>query len=372
MNSFIRALIIALISEALLFSLACSKQDANWTGKTYEEDGVVVVKNPSKPIYEGNPCSFELEVSIGNNTRSKDDSFTEIGSIAVDENENIYVSDIKESHIKVFNQRGTYLRTIGKKGQGPGEFDYITRIELNRESQLVVFDGNTRRISFFTPDGKLIANLSTKEIAATDLILDSTGRFLAISFGIDLNKNEAITELKLFNSDQSFIKTIITSDPASIFNPFSPFIQRKPYKNGNYLCAYNKNYELLVYDPEWQLKKKITKDYVPEEITSEEKKTSLKMYPQLRTMGFPSKHPAFSQFTIDDDDRVYVQTWEMSEKENVYYYDVFDALGRYVAKVPFRHQPRLWKKGKLYTIEESIDGFQLIRIYKVTWDLKSF
>jgi len=82
---------------------------------------------------------------------------------------------------------------------------------------------------------------------------------------------------------------------------------------------------------------------------------------------FSDYHSAFRRFFLDDEGRVFVQTWEKAGDEGKYYFDVFDTEGRYIAKVPLRQDPILCKKGKLYIIEEDDEGYQVVKRYHVTW-----
>ena len=84
----------------------------------------------------------------------------------------------------------------------------------------------------------------------------------------------------------------------------------------------------------------------------------------------PRHHPAFRFFTADDEGRLYVGTREKPENAEGYVYDIFDVEGKYLAKVAFPFRPQVWKKGKVYTIEEDEEGFQMVRRYKVTWNIK--
>jgi len=70
---------------------------------------------------------------------------------------------------------------------------------------------------------------------------------------------------------------------------------------------------------------------------------------------------------IDDAGRIFVQTYEKTIDESGYYYDVFNSEGKYIAKIPLKTQPRVWKRGKLYTIEEEEEGYQVVKRYKVNW-----
>ncbi|TET64977.1 MAG: hypothetical protein E3J56_16475 [Candidatus Aminicenantes bacterium] len=64
---------------------------------------------------------------------------------------------------------------------------------------------------------------------------------------------------------------------------------------------------------------------------------------------------------------MFVQTYEKTTGGGSYYYDVFNSEGKYIAKIPLKSQPWVWKRGKLYNIEEDEEGYQVVKRYKVTW-----
>jgi hypothetical protein len=89
---------------------------------------------------------------------------------------------------------------------------------------------------------------------------------------------------------------------------------------------------------------------------------------------FPKYHLAFNNLTTDDEGRLFLGTYEKNEDGEAYFYDIFDAMGRYVAKVPLRIKPMvhrivplLWRKNKLYTIEEDEEGFHMVKKYGAIW-----
>ena len=84
---------------------------------------------------------------------------------------------------------------------------------------------------------------------------------------------------------------------------------------------------------------------------------------------FPRYFPVFRSISIDQEGRVFAGTYERIEtgEDYFYYYDVFDSEGKYIAKVPLRRSPRVWKKNRLYTIEEDEEGYQYVKRYKVNW-----
>jgi len=73
--------------------------------------------------------------------------------LAWDANEALlYVSDTQAHQIKVFDVTGRLIKTIGQRGEEPGEFNYPTYLTLNN-GKLVVADTMNARIQVLTLDG---------------------------------------------------------------------------------------------------------------------------------------------------------------------------------------------------------------------------
>ena len=53
--------------------------------------------------------------------------------------------------LKVYSPSGAFERVIGRKGKGPGEFNFVTAITLVADS-LYVFDGNNSRLTILAPN----------------------------------------------------------------------------------------------------------------------------------------------------------------------------------------------------------------------------
>ncbi|MCH7824351.1 MAG: 6-bladed beta-propeller [Acidobacteria bacterium] len=79
-------------------------------------------------------------------------SFYQIRSVAVDDEENIYVVEHGNHRIQVFGADGTFLRSFGRQGQGPGEFETpMSIVAMGR--RLAVADISNAKISVFSLDG---------------------------------------------------------------------------------------------------------------------------------------------------------------------------------------------------------------------------
>ena len=135
------------------------------------------------------------------------------------------------------------------------------------------------------------------------------------------------------------------------------------------IFSFTEKYELLVYDGEGRLVRKIQKKYDPVRISDPElaKMREVVRLPSSIRLIVPKHHTAFQRFTVDDENRIFVQTWEKTKDGKSYIYDVFDSSGLCVARVPLDVMPRVWREGKVYTIEEDEDGYQYVVRYKASW-----
>lgn len=68
----------------------------------------------------------------------------------------LYVSDSRNHIVRVFDKNGKPLFTIGKKGQGDGEFNTPSYLALDKKGRLYVVDSFNFRIQIFDPEGKFL------------------------------------------------------------------------------------------------------------------------------------------------------------------------------------------------------------------------
>lgn len=68
----------------------------------------------------------------------------------------LYISDSKHHVVKVFNSEGLPVSTIGKKGNGNGEFYYPSFLALDREGKLYVVDSFNFRVQIFDVNGAFV------------------------------------------------------------------------------------------------------------------------------------------------------------------------------------------------------------------------
>jgi 6-bladed beta-propeller protein len=74
--------------------------------------------------------------------------------VSVDDAGTMYVADVGNARVLVFDRNGSHVRTIGREGQGPGEFSFPMAAVVAGD-RLYVSDSNASRLSRWTLAGEL-------------------------------------------------------------------------------------------------------------------------------------------------------------------------------------------------------------------------
>ncbi|MGB8953388.1 MAG: 6-bladed beta-propeller [Candidatus Aminicenantales bacterium] len=151
---------------------------------------------------------MEEELSIGKANRQEEFMFSMIISIAVDEEERVYVLDIKERDVKVYDRNGNFIRTIGRRGQGPGELENPYTVQITSQNEVVVYDPMRRHLVFFSFEGNFMKNLSIDNLFNPPYI-DSKGNIIGII--IIKEKNNPRYELQKFDSQLNYLHSLDSS-----------------------------------------------------------------------------------------------------------------------------------------------------------------
>lgn len=353
--------------------ISCGGQKTTWRGSIAEVDGVTVVKNPREPMYGEDVFSLEEELSIGEAIGREEYMFSEVQSIAVDDEEKIYVLDYEENHVKIFNKNGVFVKQFGRQGQGPGEFYLPRNVIITNQDEILV--QNIRSMSFFSLEGEYKREISTAKSMLATASYDSDGNIIGTDIVRDEDKPRY--ELKKFDPDMNYLYSFGSSPlPSSLndgFNPFFAVIRWCLINDNQIVFGYMKEYELKIFDAQSNLVRKILKDYVPVKVTQEDVDERLEgeeLPPSFKErMTVPEYHCPFRWMISDDESRLFVMTYERVADGEGYYYDIFNSEGRHIAKVPLKTRPYLFKKGKLYTVEEDDDGYHMVKRYKITWKI---
>ena len=78
-------------------------------------------------------------------------NFTQVTGLDVGSDGSIYVADWYQQKVTVLDPAGRVVRTIGRRGSGPGEFRSVRGVQVLPGDSLLVYDPNLARISVFAP-----------------------------------------------------------------------------------------------------------------------------------------------------------------------------------------------------------------------------
>ncbi len=365
-------LVISLAILAFLPAAAASAQD-KWKGAIVRESGVTVVKNPKEPLYKTPVLELKEDLSIGGPEAQGEYAFGEIRTFVVDDEGSIYVLDTQSDHIKVFDRSGKYVRTIGRKGQGPGELENPMTLSFNRTAGELAVHQSSRRISYFKTDGTFLRHLSLKEMWALRGRVDSRGNIYITEGFVD--EKDPRYETKKLGPDASVIAVLAKSPAPNASVKYDPFMAISYFqldRDDRLVYGYPLTYEIQFFGPaDQKVIKKITREYDPVAVTAEERAEREKDVPQGMTMNFDfsKNHSAYYRFFLSDLGHVFVQTWEKT-KDGKSIHDIFDAEGRFIGRVPLKPSGIEILKRKYYALEEDEDGYQTVKRYAVTWTVK--
>jgi hypothetical protein len=136
--------------------LSCARSAAAgaWQGKELQREGVKVVTNPTKPMDGPKTAKLEELWRIGGETDNEDEFFGVIADIQTGKDGNLYVLDVQLAEVKVYSPSGEFIRTIGREGEGPGEFRFPTGMFFTADSKIGVMQVQPGKIVLLTATGE--------------------------------------------------------------------------------------------------------------------------------------------------------------------------------------------------------------------------
>ncbi len=373
---------IFLIGMAVVFFLGSGLQAQKIKIKT--EDGIPVVYNPKEPVpLKGQPSNLILkeDLTIGKDTEDLNYIFSGLQHVQVDKEEYMYAADWKETQIRIYDKNGKHVRSFGRKGQGPGEIGLPFYLGIFQGNKLVVNDTRNVKFIFYSRKGELLKEvLKGKYSYVTRFKVDSEANFYTISRTYD--EANITFEVKKFSPSFDPLETFASIEvkrKPRVVPAFSPALFIKMTRDESLVWLDFLKYELTIMNREGKALRRIIKDYDPMKINKAHEKRLIQQTWGDRGIrpGYkfevPKHFPPVRTFYIDDENRIYVRTYEYIDKEGTQLvrYDVFDPEGRYITKFyhPRAEYPQAFRKNKMYVrVEEEVYGAPMLRRYSLIWE----
>jgi len=380
--------IILSLSIVLLIgwsSAASQGQKPTWKGKIVTENSIKVVKNPADPFFGELIFQLEEDLSIGGN--ENDDNYyfpTGITGLNVDEDGNIYVSDIGNSRVQQYDKTGKFIRTFGRKGQGPGEFRFPSQIQFDIEGNICVFD--SRFIQIFARNGISKNKIPMKTVPNYGFLTAKGTIFGTVQIGFESGgPKEAVIKLDREGGSPQTIADFSAEHKAShnsiVWHSYSSRVIISPVDTAFFCYGLSTNYRIFLADEEGKTILIIEKEEKPLPISSKEK-DSVKKGPlagewrsgkaNLREeLVFPDHRPYFSRILADNAGRIYVvRLKSILVQTPDTMIDVFSRDGHYLYHAKIFFVPNKIKSGSAYEIRENKEtgDFKIIRYKVKNWE----
>ncbi|NQT80049.1 MAG: 6-bladed beta-propeller [Candidatus Aminicenantes bacterium] len=393
MKNKTKTVLFILFFSVLIMAILSEGQKAKWEGTIEKEDGVKVIKNPKTPLYGEIELELEKDLVIGGEDVNENYMFRRVSDIEIDEEGNIYVLDSRECRIQIYDKDGKYLKTIGRKGEGPGEFQRAGRMTLSAKGKLYV--NEYKKIIIFSEDGTFEKNVNT-DFHLSSYLVTNEENFLGWSF---IRTEEGNTlDVILIDSSGKRIDTIASfPDPSVVLTkavsgggaisvggspPYSPGLLFCPLSDELGIYGYSTEYKLGVVNSSGEIVFIIEKDEKRQPTSRKEENEYLeKMIERskgggiqwsrgdLRKLhGFAKYKPFFSLIMNDDEGHIFLaKPKPVVKEEEDTYFDFFNKEGYYLYKIKIHEiSPKVIKKGYLYTFRQDEDtGYYIIERYKI-------
>jgi hypothetical protein len=377
---------ITLILILLVFSYCAPKQ------KKVEriiEDGVEVIVNHSEPYQiRGEPSTFTLEKEFVIDTEREDLAELGIGTINswdVNPDSDIYLAS--RGQIFKFDKKGNFAKTIGQKGQGPGDFQSIRELRITSSGELSFYDYGNVKYMFLTPDGtfKEERKVTSNTFIHWIMFLDN-GNFLMRE-----RQNEPEKGIRKFHYallDKNFNKI---GDLQPSFQMEIPYYQTDkfsllPYTMSDEITMdkifvssnMREDLEIEVYNFQGELLKKIRKESERLKISKKYKEETLKRWEKAPAWEeysikdkyyFPDYFPPFKMFWVDNDERIFVETYEEGERPGEALLHIFNPEGIFIGTKSLKEsRSRKFKNNRMYSVYRKESGFEELVVYKLRWE----
>jgi hypothetical protein len=352
----VRPLLLVLGLLALLPALAAA-------GEAVTVDGVLHVRNGDAP--EQGVETLELEeLWRAGGDEDEDVLFGLIARILLDDEGRSYLLDSQLSQVSVFSPEGALLRTLGRAGEGPGEFNQSFDMVLMPDGTLGVaqtFPGKLVKIDLEgNPAGIYQPRLRDATAGGFLALVNcrSAGGHLLLS-GIDIDFDQStLTQtrryfLKSFDAEGAPVHDFCAREVVWQFQQGYVFREgdidfvwgrMDVAEDGRVVaCVPRNSYELTVYAPDGTIERIIERPYVS---WKRDERAVARADAQLRGQmrQFPPDTPYealdteadVAELTVHPDGTIWILTsravWE--PKPGVLFtYDVFDREGDFIKQV---------------------------------------
>jgi hypothetical protein len=301
-------------------------------------------------------------------------------SLATDSHGNIFETDWKFDGIQVFDPSGTFLRQIGRKGDGPGEFKVPIEIAI-RGDTLLAYASNQSRVSLWRADGKLIREWPVNFCCGGNPKFDQDG---TVMVGVLVRSRGADRQAAIRWSANGIVRD-------TVMGPFQPSIHVWETSRGTftipfvayqvgifnsrdaYVSGRGDRYSLAVARNGSDTAQIIELPGIRAATSAAAIDSAMARFariPQLagiaKRSDIPAEQPFFRALHVDEDDNIWIE--RPGPDGRTASFDVVTVNGVFLGTIavpPTQLQTLHLANGRLYASVEMPDGDRAIQVYRI-------
>ncbi|MEP6833771.1 MAG: 6-bladed beta-propeller [Gemmatimonas sp.] len=296
----------------------------------------------------------------------------------------LIVYDAGSVTLRQYSAEGQFIRKIGNKGQGPGEYEFLLGFDA-RDGVVAAYAPGLRRLIMWKSDGTFIRQWATPSSDCGDGPTMLGANATVVIPACVNNGNAERAALMRFSATGMIQDTILTpllqNDPpapawqtGAVRNkiPFSPIREFTLDSRLRYVYGWSGTYSLIVANRGTDTARIIqlpgkAQTIAPKFTDSVYERTQRGALKGIaKRTDFPTEFPMFTALHSDELDNIWID--RPGPDYQTANYDVIDRDGRLlgtVAAPPGLSRGTVWRNSRMYRISENADGLPTIQVFKV-------
>lgn len=377
--------------------IGCSSGEAAPAAAVVRDSaGITIVENPG-PIWragEGWRLSEEPVLEIGEDEGEDAYQLFRVSNVVRLHDGRVALGNAGTDEVRFYRPDGTYIRSVGREGGGPGEFRSLSGPYPYHDS-LAVYDRGNQRMAILGPDGGWVRSFSTTApggassaalvapfedgtVAGPLIVMFTAGASASrvsrdssvhVRFTMD---GELLDTLGVFQGSEWFVRQTGTG-----MGVMSLAMGKRIHTAVHGTAIYvgeTDSYEVRRYESDGRLVRIIHRDlpvrpvtpqdiarYKEEQLEQAEAQWRSFQEEMLNAMPFPSTMPAHGSIAVDAEGNLWVAAFRASNREP-HLWTVFDPDGRMLGDVTLPDRFRVTDMGPDYVLGVWRDEFDVERV----------
>ena len=184
-NRYNKTLDMSLLAYCLWFLPILGVGGCDQIANSYKEDQPLIQRAVAQLVHER---SINLS----------DDSGPTLGKPATFAvaNEAFYIVDYLHKAVFEYDLEGQYIRTLGRRGKGEGEYLYPVVIEVGLNKKIYVYDGKTAKLNAYSQDGRFLDQRNNRKMVGK-FVVDVQGGILQLISALDQAGKQIVQLVKM-------------------------------------------------------------------------------------------------------------------------------------------------------------------------------